>query len=81
MIGLDTNVLTRYYVQDESDQEATGQHEAARRLIESGKPLMVAKTVLLELEWVMRGYHGFSTEQVAAVLRHLLSLPHVVVPT
>lgn len=56
MIGLDTNVLARYYVQDGSDGEAIKQHEAARRLIESGRPLMVCKTVLLELEWLLRGY-------------------------
>jgi predicted nucleic-acid-binding protein len=79
MIGLDTNVLARYDVQDESDAEATHQHEAARRLIESGEPLMVAKTVLLELEWVMRGYYGFSTEQIAAAMGHLTSLPQVVI--
>ena len=51
MIGLDTNVLVRYYVQDESDAETQRQHDAARRLIESGEPLMVSKSVLLELEW------------------------------
>lgn len=79
MIGLDTNVLARYYIEDESDEEATNQHQAARRLIESGTPLMVAKTVVLELEWVMRGYYGFSTEQVATALRHLLSLPQVMI--
>jgi len=41
MIGLDTNVLARYYVQDQSDAEAQKQHEAARILLESGEPLMV----------------------------------------
>ena len=34
MIGLDTNVLARYYVQDEGDVEALKQREAARRLME-----------------------------------------------
>ncbi len=58
MIGLDTNILARYYIQDEGDEEAEKQHLAACRLIESGQPLMVCKTVLLELEWVMRGYYG-----------------------
>lgn len=37
MIGLDTNLLARYYIQDESDEEAEQQHLAARRLIESGR--------------------------------------------
>jgi hypothetical protein len=58
MIGLDTNVLARYYVDDKADAEADRQRMAARRLIESGQPLMVCKTVILELVWVMRGYYG-----------------------
>lgn len=79
MIGLDTNILARYYIQDETDEEAAGQRAAARALVESGQPLMVCKTVVLELEWVMRGYYRFEPQQVAAVLRHLLSLPQVTV--
>jgi predicted nucleic-acid-binding protein len=79
VIGLDTNVLTRYYIQDDADAEAKKQREAARRVIESGKPLMVCKTVLLELEWVMRGYYKFSRAQIAAVLNHILALPQVTV--
>ena len=79
MIGLDTNVLARYYVADKSDAEAERQRTAARRLIESGQPLMVCKTVILELEWVLRGYYNFAQEDVASVLQHLLSLPHVTV--
>lgn len=79
MIGLDTNVLARYYVQDDGDAEALKQHEAARRLLESGRPLMVSKTVLLELEWVMRGYYAFSTAQIAGAMKHLLALPQVTV--
>ena len=77
MIGLDTNVLARYYVQDEGDVEALKQREAARRLMESGRPLMVCKTVLLELEWVLRGYYKFSTAEIARVMNHILTLPQV----
>jgi len=72
VIGLDTNVLARYYIRDEGDAEALKQREAARRL-------MVCKTVLLELEWVMRGYYEFSTAQIAGVMNHLLALPQVTV--
>jgi predicted nucleic-acid-binding protein len=79
MIGLDTNVLARYYVEDKQDAEAARQHEAARRLIESGRPLMVCKTVILEFEWVLRGYYGFAQGEVSGVLRHLLALPHVTI--
>ena len=79
MIGLDTNVLTRYYIDDDSDAEAQRQRSAARRLIESGQPLMVCKSVILELEWVMRGYYGFAQAEVASVMRHLLELGHITV--
>lgn len=79
MIGLDANVLARYYIEDKADAQAVRQRVAARRLIESGQPLMVCKTVLLELEWVMRGYYGFSSSEALTVLRHLLALAHVTI--
>jgi predicted nucleic-acid-binding protein len=79
MIGLDTSVLARYYVEDKADAQALRQRVAARRLIESGQPLMVCKTVLLEFEWVMRGYYGFTSAEVVSVLRHLLALAHVTI--
>lgn len=79
MIGLDTNILARYYIEDEADAEAGIQRIAARRLIESGQSLMVCKTVILEFEWVMRGYYGFSQTEVTSVLRHLLGLDYVVI--
>jgi predicted nucleic-acid-binding protein len=79
MIGLDTNVLARYYVEDRQDTEAERQRAAARQLIESGRSLMVSKTVILELEWVLRGYYGFAPPEVRKALRHLLALPHVTV--
>ena len=79
MIGLDANVLARYYIDDEADAEAQRQRLAARRLIESGQPLMVSKSVVLELEWVMRGYYSFDPAEVASVMRHLLEQPHITV--
>ncbi len=79
MIGLDTNVLARYYIRDESDAEAGKQRKAAKSLMESGEPLMVCKTVILEFEWVMRGYYEFSPKEIRKALNHLFSLAHVTV--
>ena len=79
MIGLDTNILARYYIHDKSDAQAQRQRIAARRLIESGQPLMACKTVILEFEWVMRGYYRFSQVEAVTVLRHLLALAHVTI--
>lgn len=78
MIGLDTNVLARYYLDGHDVDAATArQQRAARRLIEGDQPLHVAKTVLLELEWVMRGVYAVEPAQFGEVLDHLLALPHV----
>lgn len=79
MIGIDTNILARYYVADTGDAEAVRQRELARQLIESGQPLMVCKTVLLEFEWLMRGYYNFQSADVIAVMEHLFALPNMTV--
>ena len=72
MIALDTNVLARFYLNDEPAQAQI----AARLLME--EDVFIPKTVLLELEWVMRG----AAQVVPAVgiawsSNHLLSLPNV----
>ena len=76
MIGLDTNVLARYYVAS-SDAPSQKQSEASRKLIESGKALYVSKSVVLELEWVLRGYYKTSSQETLAVLTHLLGIAHL----
>ncbi|MCF8155722.1 MAG: type II toxin-antitoxin system VapC family toxin [Rhodoferax sp.] len=76
MIALDTNVLARYYVAS-SDMPSQKQSTAAKKLLESGKALFVSKTVVLELEWVLRGYYKSLPEDVLTVLTHLLAMPNV----
>jgi predicted nucleic-acid-binding protein len=76
VIGLDTNVLARYFVEEEGADAATlAQRQAAHQLIESGQDLFLPKTVALELEWVLRGYYGFAAEQVLLVFEQLLQHP------
>jgi predicted nucleic-acid-binding protein len=76
VIGLDTNALARYFVAEQGADDATlRQRHAARQLIESGQALFLPKTLALELEWVLRGYDGFSAEQVQQVYAHLLAHP------
>ncbi|MCS5700959.1 type II toxin-antitoxin system VapC family toxin [Cyanobium sp. FGCU-52] len=74
MIGLDTNVLARHFVEEANADAATQrQQEAARDLLESGHNLFLPKTVALELEWVLRSYYGFPVEQVLQVFDQLLN--------
>jgi predicted nucleic-acid-binding protein len=76
MIGLDTNVLARYYVASD-DEPTQAQSALARQLIESGKRLYVSKSAVLELEWVLRGYYKSPVTDVLTVLRHLQTMPNV----
>jgi predicted nucleic-acid-binding protein len=72
MPALDTNILVRYVVQDDSAQLA-----AAKRLItrcvEEGQSLFVPVTVMLELEWVLRSSFEFAKDDVILVVSSLLS--------
>lgn len=72
MPALDTNVLVRYIVQDDS-----GQLAVAKRLIDrciaEGQSLYVPVTVTLELEWVLRTSFGYVKDDVLLVLSNLLS--------
>jgi predicted nucleic-acid-binding protein len=47
--------------------------------MKSGQPLMVCKTVLLELEWMIRGYYESSISEISRVMNHLVSLPQLTV--
>ncbi|MDO9226073.1 MAG: type II toxin-antitoxin system VapC family toxin [Pseudomonadota bacterium] len=77
MIALDTNILARFYVDDPADPEATAQRPIARRILSESAQVFVPLTVILELEWVLRAFYGFTAEDFVRVIRHLLGLPNV----
>ena len=79
MIAVDTNVLARFYCDDPADPEARRQRPVARRVVTESPALFVPLTVILELEWVMRGFYELLPDQVCSVLEHLLGMPHVTV--
>lgn len=79
MIALDTNILARFYCDDPDDSEGVEQRLIAKRVLETNEALFVPLTVILELEWVLRGFYEQSRPAVCAVLRHLLGLPNVYV--
>ena len=79
MIAVDTNILARFYCDDPSDPEAGRQRPLARRIIIETPALFVPLTVVLEFEWVMRGFYGAATEDFCAAVDHLLGMANVTV--
>lgn len=73
MHGVDTNVIVRYLTGDDSQQA-----DKARAVI-GQRPVFVPRTVLLEVEWVLRGVYGLPSEQIIPALRALAGLPGVLV--
>ena len=79
MIGVDTNILARFYCEDPNDPEAARQRPKARKLILESKAIFVPLSVVLEFEWVMRGFYGAPPAQFRTAIEHLLGMPHVTV--
>ena len=71
MIGLDTNVLVRFLVQDDSSQ-----FDKAEALIRGasslGEPVLISQLVLLETEWVLRSRYARDKHAIIAALSGLL---------
>ncbi len=76
MKSLDTNVLVRYYAQDDP-----GQSLIATRLFADEQSLFVAKTVLIEFWWVLTQAEKFRFEKalVLSVFDHFLGLSNIVI--
>ena len=75
MRALDTNVLARFFVDDPDDSQAAKQRPAAVAALSERS--FVSVTVLLELEWVMRGFYELPKREVLSVLRALSSIEHI----
>ena len=70
MIALDTNILARYFLNDDPKQS-----KAAIALLSKKQIYTAPPTVILELVWVLR-VNGCEREQVIKALRLLLGLPN-----
>ena len=75
MRALDTNVLARFFVDDADDAQAAKQRPAAIAAL--AERSFVSVTVLLELEWVMRGFYELPTKDISRVFLALASIGHV----
>ena len=73
MRAVDTNVIVRYLTNDDPKQAAK-----ARALI-GHEPIFVPRTVLLEVEWVLRSVYDLPTARIIPALRALAGLPGIIV--
>ena len=69
MRAVDTNILARYYLRDDAAQ---GRVAAS---VLSGGDVFVPKTVILELEWVLRYVADQPEDKVIECLAHLITSP------
>lgn len=78
MKGLDTNLLVRYFTQDHARQS-----RQAGELIENHctpeNPGFIAAIVMCELVWVLSAGYGYKRNDIARLLRGILSTPSFVV--
>jgi len=77
VIGLDTNILVRFIVEDEPDQSA-----AARSVIDAlsdTDPGYVSLVAIAETVWVLQRAYRRSDAEIASVLERLLQVESLVV--
>ena len=71
MPSLDTNVLVRLLVSDDTRQ-ASQAKALLERATRNGESLFIPLTVVLELEWVLRSTYQYAKQQVLATLAAML---------
>ena len=77
MKAVDTNILARFFVDDPDDAEATLQKPLAIKAM--SQSVFVSLPVVLELEWVMRGFYELPCESISQVLKALCGLENVTI--
>ena len=75
MKAIDTNILARFFIDDPDDEQAAKQRPKAIEILQ--QPVYVPITVILEFEWVMRGFYKLDRADILQVYRVLLSFEHV----
>jgi predicted nucleic-acid-binding protein len=68
VIGLDTNVLLRYFLRDDPAQAARAERELAR-----DDRFLIDGIVLCELVWVLEAGYGLSRAEIGAALETIVA--------
>ncbi len=75
MKAIDTNVLARFFINDEDDREAAKQRPAAIAAMSGA--VFVSISVILEFEWVMRGFYELPRKDIQRIFESLCGLENV----
>jgi len=70
MIAVDTNVLVRYVTNDDVVQA-----RQAADLLAGPQTVLIAHSVLLELEWVLRAVYALPRPAILKAMHQILGLP------
>lgn len=70
MIGIDTNVLVRYFVGDDPEQSAAAA-DMIERAIDRDESFFVSQVVLCELVWVLSHAYRFDRAEIVGALQQL----------
>ena len=77
MKSLDTSVLARFFIDDSEDPQAAKQRPSAIRAMSDRS--FISVTVVLEFEWVMRGFYKMSRAEITRVFNALVGIAHIAV--
>jgi predicted nucleic-acid-binding protein len=78
MIGLDTNVLVRYFAQDDPVQSGKATELIERRLSERD-PGFISVVAMVETVWVLQRAYGLDNLEVATAIERTLQADALVV--
>jgi predicted nucleic-acid-binding protein len=78
MIGLDTNIVVRYLIQDDPVQSPLA-NEIMERRLSVAEPGFVSVVVMAEIVWVLGSRYRFAAPHVAAAVERMLSARTLVV--
>ena len=71
MIGLDSNILVRYFAQDDPVQSPKATEIIERRLAEEG-PGFISTVTMVETVWVLDRAYGLSRPEIANAIERML---------
>ena len=75
MKAVDTNILARFFIDDPDDEQAAQQRPIATAIL--SQPVYIPITVILEFEWVMRGFYKLNRAEVLHIYHVLLNFAHI----